>query len=85
MELKMKKSHYEYAYVAKQMAIRHPDALKYTKEYICTGFMKEINKEINDYLYKNFGIDFSYVDYIEVDGEPIEVIKYSMKNYILKV
>ena len=69
-----------YQYVAKQMALRHLDALKFTKEYIKTGFMKSIDKEINDYLYQNFGLDFSYVDYVDINGEPNEVIKYSMEK-----
>ncbi|MCD4758957.1 MAG: hypothetical protein K8R39_11850 [Arcobacteraceae bacterium] len=72
-----------YQYVAKQMALRHLDALKFTKEYIKTGFMKSIDKEINDYLYQNFGLDFSYVDYVDINGEPNEVIKYSMENCIV--
>jgi hypothetical protein len=74
----MKKSHYEY--VAIQMALRHPDALKYTKEYIEIGFMKEINEEINNYLYKNFGLDFSYINLVDRGGELFEVIEYSMEN-----
>ena len=71
----MKRSHY--TYVAKQMALRHPDALKYTKEYILTGFMREINKDINNYLYRNLGLDFSSIEFITVDGEPIQMDGYS--------
>ena len=68
------------------MALRHPEALIYTKDFINNGYMEEIDEDINKYLYENFGLDFSYLDYITVDGEPIEVIKYvediEMFNYI---
>ncbi|MCT7517365.1 hypothetical protein [Aliarcobacter cryaerophilus] len=68
------------------MAIRHPNALIYTKEFINDGFIKDINEDINNYLYQNFGLDFSYIDYINQNNEPIEVIKYveniEMYDYI---
>jgi hypothetical protein len=59
-----------------KMAIRHPDVLQYTKEFINTGFMEEINRDINEYLQKTCGLDFEY-EVIKVEnGEEFNVTKY---------
>lgn len=66
--------------IAINMAIRHPDALKYTKEFVLNGIMKEINEQINNYLFENFGLDFSYTDIKDINGETVEYNDFSDIN-----
>lgn len=59
-----------------KMAIRHPDVLQYTKKFINTGFMEDINETINEHLLKTCGLNFSYTDYVDKNGEEVEITRY---------
>jgi hypothetical protein len=79
-----KELHYDYyEEMAINMAIRHPDALKYTKYYILYGYIEDINEDIDNYLYNNFGISFESFKIFEDEGGEIHEEHYLSDSEII--